>query len=189
MLSHVQLFATPWTVACQAPLSIEFSRQEYWSGLPCPPPGDFANPGIEPSLCGCLEFYYPSSPPCSIVWVIVYLCEVAFLAALSPTTLLPPHLQKNGAYLSGWMHICISCIALKVESGLDSTSLNSLGGLICSNLHSIPCGHSAQYFFSSLAPEAASPHGGEKGGNYSLRDTQTLAKRTRKGSTELGCVD
>ena len=34
---HVQLFATPWTVACQAPISMEFSRQEYWSGLPCPP--------------------------------------------------------------------------------------------------------------------------------------------------------
>ena len=35
---HVQLFATPWTVACQGPLSMGFSRQEYWSGLPCPPP-------------------------------------------------------------------------------------------------------------------------------------------------------
>ena len=42
------LFATPWTVAHQAPLSIGFSRQEYWSGLPCPPPGDIPNPGIEP---------------------------------------------------------------------------------------------------------------------------------------------
>ena len=40
---------TPWTVACQAPLSMEFSRQEYWSGLPCPPPGDLPNPGIEPT--------------------------------------------------------------------------------------------------------------------------------------------
>ena len=37
-LSHVQLFVTPWTVACQAPLSMEFSRQEYWSGLPFPTP-------------------------------------------------------------------------------------------------------------------------------------------------------
>ena len=46
--SHVQLFATPWTVACQAPLSTGFSRQEYWNGLPCPPPGDFPYPGIEP---------------------------------------------------------------------------------------------------------------------------------------------
>ena len=46
--SHVQLFATLWTIASQAPLSIGFSRQEYWSGLPCPPPGDLPDPGIEP---------------------------------------------------------------------------------------------------------------------------------------------
>ena len=46
--SHVQLFVTPWTVACQAPLSMGFSKQEYWSGLPCPPPGDLPNPGTEP---------------------------------------------------------------------------------------------------------------------------------------------
>ena len=39
---------TPWTVACQAPLSVGFSRQEYCSGLPCPPPGDLPKPGIEP---------------------------------------------------------------------------------------------------------------------------------------------
>ena len=41
-------FATPWTVACQASLSMEFSRQEYWSGLPFPFPGDGPDPGIEP---------------------------------------------------------------------------------------------------------------------------------------------
>ena len=44
----IQLFATLWTVTCQAPLSMEFSRQEYWSGLPCPPPGDLPDPEIEP---------------------------------------------------------------------------------------------------------------------------------------------
>ena len=43
-----QLFATPWTVALQAPLSMGFSRQEYWGGLPFPPPGDLPSPGIEP---------------------------------------------------------------------------------------------------------------------------------------------
>ena len=47
-LSCVQLFATPWTAASQAPLSVGFSRQEYWSGLPCPPPGDLPDPGIKP---------------------------------------------------------------------------------------------------------------------------------------------
>ena len=46
--SHVRCFATLWTVACQAPLSMGFSRQEYWSGLPCPPSGDLPNPGIKP---------------------------------------------------------------------------------------------------------------------------------------------
>ena len=45
--SHVQLFVTPGTVACQAPLSMEFSRKEYWSGLTFPPPGNLLNPGIE----------------------------------------------------------------------------------------------------------------------------------------------
>jgi len=40
--------ATPWTIACQAPLSLEFSRQEYWSGLPFPSSGDLPDPGIEP---------------------------------------------------------------------------------------------------------------------------------------------
>ena len=47
--SHVQLFATPWTVAHQAPLSVGFSRPEYWSGLPCPPPGGLPDPGIKPA--------------------------------------------------------------------------------------------------------------------------------------------
>ena len=50
VLSHFsrsQLFATLWTITRQAPLSMGFFRQEYWSGLPCPPPGDLPNPGIE----------------------------------------------------------------------------------------------------------------------------------------------
>ena len=48
LLSYVRFFVTPWTVAPQAPLSLGFSRQEYCSGLPCPPPGDLPNPGIQP---------------------------------------------------------------------------------------------------------------------------------------------
>ena len=58
MLNHVQLFATPWTIAHQAPLSMEFSRQEYWSGVPFPPPGDLPDPRIKlaslmsPALAG-----------------------------------------------------------------------------------------------------------------------------------------
>ena len=48
VLSHIRLFVTPWTVDHQPPLSIRFSRQEYWSGLPFSPPGDLPNPGTEP---------------------------------------------------------------------------------------------------------------------------------------------
>ena len=47
-LHHVWLFATPWTVVCQSPPSMGFPRQEYWSGLPFPSPGDLPNPGIKP---------------------------------------------------------------------------------------------------------------------------------------------
>ena len=49
-LSHVRLFATPWSVAYQAPLSMGFPRQEYWSGLPFPPPGDLPHAGTEPQV-------------------------------------------------------------------------------------------------------------------------------------------
>ena len=48
-VSHVQLFGTPWTTACEAPLSVEFSRQEYWSGLPFPPPENLPDLEIEPA--------------------------------------------------------------------------------------------------------------------------------------------
>ena len=47
--SYVQLFETLWTISCQAPLSMRFSRQEYWSGVSCPPPGDLPDPGIKPT--------------------------------------------------------------------------------------------------------------------------------------------
>ena len=61
--SHVQLYATLWTVARQAPLSMGFSRQEYWSGLPCPPPGDLPSPGIEPRSPALQMDSLPSEPP------------------------------------------------------------------------------------------------------------------------------
>ena len=48
-LSRIQLSATPWIVVCLAPLSMEFSRQEYWSGLPFPSPEDLPDPGIKPA--------------------------------------------------------------------------------------------------------------------------------------------
>ena len=62
-LSHVQLFVTPWTVAYQGPLSMGFSRQEYWSGLLFPSPGDIPNPGIEPGSPALWADTLPSEPP------------------------------------------------------------------------------------------------------------------------------
>ena len=63
LLSHVRLFASPWTVAYQAPQSMEFSRQEYWNGLPFPSPGDLPNPGIEPGFPALQADALPSEPP------------------------------------------------------------------------------------------------------------------------------
>ena len=65
MLSYftrVQPFATPWTVVHQGPLSVGFSRQEYWSGLSCPSPGDLPNPGSNPGLLHCTQILYALSP-------------------------------------------------------------------------------------------------------------------------------
>ena len=62
-LSCVRLFVTPWTVAYQAPQSVEFSRQEYWSGLPFPSPGDLPNPGTEPRSPTLQADTLPSEPP------------------------------------------------------------------------------------------------------------------------------
>ena len=62
-LSRARLFATPWTVAYQAPLSMGFSRQEFWSGLPFPSTGDLPNPGIEPGSPTLQTGTLPSEPP------------------------------------------------------------------------------------------------------------------------------
>ena len=62
-LNHVQLFATRWTVAYQAPPSLGFSRQEHWSGLPFPSPGDLPNPGFEPRSPTLQADALPSEPP------------------------------------------------------------------------------------------------------------------------------
>ena len=62
-LSRVQLFVTPWTVTCQAPLSMAFSRQEYQSGSPFPSLGDLLNPGIKPRSPALQADSLPSEPP------------------------------------------------------------------------------------------------------------------------------
>ena len=72
-LSCVRLFATPWTVAYQASQSMAFSRQEYWSGLPFPSPGDLPDPGIEPRSLALQADALPTEP------IYIYLqCCVSF---------------------------------------------------------------------------------------------------------------
>ena len=63
MLSHSPLFATPWTIVPQAPLSMGFSRQEYWSGMPPPPPGDLADTGIRPASPALTGRFFTTEPP------------------------------------------------------------------------------------------------------------------------------
>ena len=62
-LSRIRLFATPWTVTYQAPPSMGFSRQEYWSGVPFPSPGDLPDPGIEPGSPALQANALTSEPP------------------------------------------------------------------------------------------------------------------------------
>ena len=87
-LSHAQLFATPWTVAHQAPLSMGFSKQEYWSGLPFPPPGDLANPGIEPKSPALQADSFLSEPPGKLSFYLLRPKWAGACARTSPARLL-----------------------------------------------------------------------------------------------------
>ena len=85
LLSCVRLFVTPWTVAHQAPPSMEFSRQAYWSGLPFPSPGDLPNPGIEPGSSTLRSDTLLSEPPGNptkaiIPWTSVVEARVTWLS-------------------------------------------------------------------------------------------------------------
>ena len=76
-LSHVQLFVTLWTVACQAPLSMGFPRQEYWSGVPCPPQAIFPTQGSNLSLLRLLHWHtgpLPLAPPGKPRHMYVFAC-------------------------------------------------------------------------------------------------------------------
>ena len=92
--SHVRLFAAPWTVAGQASLSMEFSRQEYWSALPFPSPEDLPSPGIEPwSPAYSLPFELQGSPPA--IWFLPYILIINIIMFTSLSPHLHPHTPKN----------------------------------------------------------------------------------------------
>ena len=104
LLSHVRLFATPWTAARQAPLSMGFSWQEHWSGLPFPSPGDLPNPGIEPRAPTLQVDSWPSSSREALLqswWLSSIHCgSVKYNPCAAP--------DKSRAYLScTWK--CVLC--------------------------------------------------------------------------------
>ena len=105
-LSHVWLFATPWTIAYQAPQSMEFSRQEYWSGLPFPSPGDLPDSGIEPGSPTLQADALPSEPPGK---------PISFIKNTScfPIALLLSFFLRKKTY---WLGMCSSVPALWFSS-------------------------------------------------------------------------
>ena len=125
MLIHfscVWLFVTLWTVACQAPLSMGFSRREYWSGLPCPPPEDLPNPGIEPAsltfpaLAG--RFSATSTTllllSCSVVSDPMW--PHGLQHARPPCPSPSPGVCSNSCPLSRWCHPAISSCVVSFSS-------------------------------------------------------------------------
>ena len=95
-LSRVQPFATPWTVAHQAPLSVEFSRQESWSGLPCPSPRDLPDPGTEtlsPALAGV--FFTPEQPGLYYSPVVTRPLTQGEKTRATPLLMLPRNMESH----------------------------------------------------------------------------------------------
>ena len=110
MLSCVWLFATPWTVAHQAPLSMGFPRQGYWSGLPFPSPGNIPDPGIEPISLASPRWQTDSLPLCH--WEAVFYCITSgishlFTSLSGPSRWLsfytPSQMQRNFCWLSNFL--------------------------------------------------------------------------------------
>ena len=127
--SHVQFFVILWTIDCQDPLSMEFSRQEYWSGLPFPPAGDLSDPGIElasPALQAVsLLLSHQGSPitlnmhPKYAHYHSRYICLIHLFVFLS----LEPHrtnLTPSGGRQSP--HFLRPCFSLRAWSRMDQSS-------------------------------------------------------------------
>ena len=120
-LSPVLLFATLWTVAYQAPPSMGFSRQEYWSGLPFPSPGDLPNPGIEPGSPALEADALTSEPPEKH---FLFFSAVAFMRKAKPKVY-SVHLQymSSRTYILSFTQKTLGLwIDLGLEIGKDITS-------------------------------------------------------------------
>ena len=144
--SRVRLFATQWTVACQVPLSMEFSRQEYWSGWPFPSPGDLPDAGIEPRSPALQTDSLPSEPPRKpCVCVCVFISSWAFLSILSHVSRIVKsyygavlYLSLPAAFRFSWFEPAFLLLSVSVSStihectfGLHACSQFSLGDTSC----------------------------------------------------------
>ena len=137
--SHVQLFATLWTIAHQAPLCMGFSRQEYWSGLPCPPAGIFPTQGSNPRLLcllhwqvGSLPLVPPGEPrlcaasaqtqqwlpsPSRKILVLTMVCQKLYDPSHKPTDLLTLQVTKRLHGLApAYISALILCLVLASRS-------------------------------------------------------------------------
>ena len=125
-LSRVRLSVTLWTAACQAPLSMGFSRQEHWSGLPCPPPGDLLDPGIKPSfpmfpaLAGGFFTTEPSGKPYSPLLLQLLLSRFSHVQLCATPrqqpTRLPCPWDSPGKNTGVGCHFLLQCMKVKSES-------------------------------------------------------------------------
>ena len=98
MLNRVRLFVTLWTIACQAPLCMGFSRREYWSGLPFPPPGDLPDPGIKPMSfvsCALARRFFTTALPGKIPHKIFIHHSLVHCCCLTQTPWTLDHLTKR----------------------------------------------------------------------------------------------
>ena len=128
-LSHVLLFATPWTIAHQVPLSMEFSRQEYWRGLPFPSPGDLPHPEIKPRPPALHTGLLPSKP--LDIQIMEYSNDGNWLNNQRNKLLNPqqhefhnyvernrPDIKKNNRWRTSETHLCwLNRIVVALRSG------------------------------------------------------------------------
>ena len=105
--SRVQLFATLWTIAPQVPLSMGFSRQAYWSGLPWPPPGDLPNPGIKPKSFVSGRFFTtePSGKPTQRYTHIHRYIECIYKYTYTYSHVIYIHTHRDYMYT---YHVCVN---------------------------------------------------------------------------------
>ena len=154
LLSHVRLFATPWTIAYQAPPSMGFSRQEYWSGVPLPSPGDLPYPGIKPGFPALWADALSSEPQSLLKFMSIELVMLYNQLILCHSLLLLPLIfpsirvfsNESAVYIRWpkYWSFSFSISPFNEYSGLLSFSIDrlfSIGLLFQTRWPCSPCAH------------------------------------------------